>query len=76
MLIFAACGFFDVNTADTSEILRLDERDSFSEGLTVYYMHIGDLFSHVKAASCVAEFMSLALQTHFQQAVGPDQNVG
>ncbi|KAF2428838.1 hypothetical protein EJ08DRAFT_313194 [Tothia fuscella] len=60
--------YFDINTCDTGELVRLDEHDSFSTGLTSYYSHISELLSQAKATSYVADFAKLALQNHGLEA--------
>ncbi|PSN73057.1 hypothetical protein BS50DRAFT_568643 [Corynespora cassiicola Philippines] len=58
-----ALGLFSVEDADTAVLISELERNSFSEGLPRYYLHILGLFEKVKAYSYVADFARLGLRT-------------
>ncbi|KAF2182152.1 hypothetical protein K469DRAFT_691390 [Zopfia rhizophila CBS 207.26] len=56
-----ALGMFSLDDADTINFIPLDQRDSFSEGLSRYYHHVLGLFEKAKAHSFVADFAKLGL---------------
>ncbi|OCK76685.1 hypothetical protein K432DRAFT_305825 [Lepidopterella palustris CBS 459.81] len=56
-------GMFSIDTCDSINLLSLDERDCFSEGLSRYYQHVLSLFEKAKAQSFTAEFAKLGLQS-------------
>jgi hypothetical protein len=70
-----AFSYFDVNQSDTAELLRPDERDSFSDGVALYYGHVVELFGHAKDPSRIVDFCQLALQALSQQHDTIDDDV-
>ena len=59
-----ASRFFDLQSWDTTELVALNERQQFSQGLSQYYAHIVTLFDRQKEHTYVADFAKLALQHH------------
>lgn len=57
-----ALGSFDINAADTAELVDPYERESFTAGLALYYKHVLSLFAYVKAHAYTADFAALALE--------------
>ncbi|KAF2639862.1 hypothetical protein P280DRAFT_454027 [Massarina eburnea CBS 473.64] len=53
---------FDVQSADSANLVSIIDRDDFSEGLPRYYKHVLGLFEKVKAYSYVADFAHLGLR--------------
>ena len=56
-----AMGFFDVSQHDYADLLNIDEREYFSDGLCRFYQHVLSLFEKARAYSYVADFAKLAL---------------
>jgi len=68
-LLFEAAGhtlatgrYFDADQNDSANLLDLDEREHFNDGLARYYRHVVALFDKVRAMSYVAEFADLGMQ--------------
>jgi hypothetical protein len=66
-------GFFDISQHDYAELLDIEEREYFSDGMARFYQHVLSLFERVGAYSHTADFAKSAL---LALSAAPETEVG